>query len=60
MRPCATGRGGGGCISGAVYDGLVALAARENGAVLVTRDARARATYEAVGTSVEILRTTRA
>ena len=45
---------------GAVYDGLVALAARENDAVLVTRDARARATYEAVGTSVEILRTTRA
>ncbi len=49
-----------GIAGGAVYDGLVALAARENDAVLVTRDARARATYEAVGTSVEILRTTRA
>ena len=44
-----------GISGGAVYDGIVALAALENGAILATRDARARATYEAVGTSVEIL-----
>ncbi|WP_372435709.1 hypothetical protein [Subtercola lobariae] len=40
---------------GATYDGLVALAAREHNEVLVTRDARARSTYEAVGARVEIL-----
>jgi predicted nucleic acid-binding protein len=34
---------------GAVYDGLVALAAAEHGAVLATRDARAKGTYEKVG-----------
>ncbi|MGL5861671.1 MAG: PIN domain-containing protein [Phycicoccus sp.] len=34
---------------GAVYDALVALAAVEHNAVLATRDARALATYEAVG-----------
>lgn len=49
-----------GVAGGATYDGLVALAAREHGAVLVTRDARARATYEAVGTQVELLRDARA
>lgn len=44
-----------GVSGGATYDGLVALAARDHGAVLVTRDARARSTYEAVGVKVEIL-----
>ena len=44
-----------GISGGATYDGLVALAARENGAVLVTRDARARTTYEALGVDVEVL-----
>ena len=44
-----------GVSGGATYDGLVALAARENGAVLVTRDARARVTYEALGVDVEVL-----
>lgn len=44
-----------GVAGGATYDGLVALAARSRGAVLVTRDARARATYEAVGVRVEVL-----
>jgi predicted nucleic acid-binding protein len=43
-----------GVSGGATYDGLVALAAREHGAVLVTRDARARSTYEAVGARVEL------
>jgi toxin FitB len=41
-----------GVAGGAVYDGLVALAALEAGAELGTRDARARATYEAVGVHV--------
>lgn len=38
-----------GIAGGAVYDGLVALAAKEHGMALATRDARARGTYEAVG-----------
>ena len=46
--------GGLGIAGGAVYDALVALAAVEHGAVLATRDARARATYEAVGATVVI------
>jgi len=41
-----------GIAGGAVYDALVALAAVEHDAELVTRDARARATYEAVGARV--------
>lgn len=44
-----------GIAGGATYDGLVALAVREHGAVLVTRDARARATYEALGLSTQVL-----
>lgn len=44
-----------GIAGGATYDGLVALAARERSAVLVTRDARARSTYEALGVSTEVL-----
>jgi toxin FitB len=41
-----------GIAGGAVYDGLVALAAKEHGAALATRDARARGTYDAVGVEV--------
>ncbi|MGV9798766.1 PIN domain-containing protein [Mycobacterium sp. NPDC003449] len=44
-----------GIAGGATYDGLVALAAREHRAVLVTRDARARSTYEALGVRAEVL-----
>lgn len=44
-----------GVSGGATYDGLVALAAREHGVVLATRDARARTTYEAVGGRVELI-----
>ncbi len=44
-----------GIAGGATYDGLVALAAREHGAVLATRDARARSTYEALGVVTEVL-----
>lgn len=40
---------------GAVHDGLVALAALENGMPLATRDARARATYEALGVAVVVV-----
>jgi len=41
-----------GVAGGAVYDGLVALAAKEHGVALATRDARARGTYDAVGVNV--------
>ena len=44
-----------GIVGGATYDGLVALAAHAHGATLVTRDARARPTYEAVGVTVEVI-----
>lgn len=43
-----------GIAGGAVYDALVALVAAEHGAELATRDARAKATYEAVGASVVV------
>lgn len=41
-----------GIAGGAVYDGLVALAAKEHGVPLATRDARARGTYDAIGVEV--------
>ena len=44
-----------GIAGGAVYDALVALAAKENGALLATRDSRARGTYEAVGVRVVVV-----
>jgi toxin FitB len=44
-----------GIAGGAVYDALVALAAKEHGAALATRDARARGTYEAVGVEVVVV-----
>lgn len=44
-----------GVAGGATYDGLVALAALEHGATLVTRDSRARATYEGLGIATEVL-----
>lgn len=44
-----------GIAGGATYDGLVGLAARERNAVLFTRDARARSTYEALGVRTEVL-----
>lgn len=44
-----------GIVGGAVYDALVGLAAENNGAVLLTRDARAIGTYAAVGASIEVL-----
>lgn len=44
-----------GIAGGAVYDGLVALAAKEHGLALATRDARARGTYDAVGVKVVVV-----
>lgn len=44
-----------GIAGGAVYDALVALAARDHGADLATRDLRAKATYEAVGVRVIVV-----
>jgi predicted nucleic acid-binding protein len=44
-----------GLAGGAVYDGLVALAAKEHGVALATRDARARGTYDAVGVEVVLV-----
>lgn len=44
-----------GVAGGATYDGLVAIAAREHGIALATRDARARSTYEALGVSVQLV-----
>lgn len=44
-----------GIAGGAVYDAMVALAAAEHSATLATRDARAVATYGAVGVAVELV-----
>jgi toxin FitB len=44
-----------GIAGGAVYDGLVALAAKEHGVALATRDARARGTYDAVGVKIIVV-----
>lgn len=44
-----------GIAGGAVYDALVALAAREHEVPLATRDARAQGTYDAVGVKVIIV-----
>ncbi len=41
-----------GVVGGATYDGLMALTAREHGATLVSRDARACFTYERLGVAV--------
>lgn len=44
-----------GLIGGAVHDGLVAATAKHHDLTLVTRDRRARRTYEAVGVRVEMV-----
>jgi predicted nucleic acid-binding protein len=44
-----------GISGGAVYDAIVALAARHAGLALLTRDARAIPTYVALGARVEML-----
>lgn len=47
--------GGLGIAGGAVYDALVALAAREHDVQLATRDARAKVTYDALGVPVVVV-----
>lgn len=42
---------------GAVYDAMVALAAKQHGLTLATRDRRACATYQRVGVPVELVLT---
>lgn len=44
-----------GIASGAVYDGLVGLAARTDGRVLLTRDERAAPTYRRLKVSYELV-----
>jgi predicted nucleic acid-binding protein len=44
-----------GIAGSAVYDALVALAAKEHQAALATRDARAQGTYDAVGVKVIVV-----
>ncbi|HVT78127.1 MAG TPA: PIN domain-containing protein [Acidimicrobiales bacterium] len=44
-----------GIARGAIYDALIAESARSAGGILVTADARASATYRAVGVQVEML-----
>ncbi len=44
-----------GIAGGAVYDALVALAAKDHQVALATRDARAQGTYDAVGATVIIV-----
>ncbi|MFD9827206.1 hypothetical protein ACFWXB_07010 [Tsukamurella tyrosinosolvens] len=44
-----------GIAGGAVYDALVAVAARDNDVVLATMDARARGTYNRVGVATTLI-----
>lgn len=44
-----------GIVGGAVYDALVGEAARTNETLLLTRDQRARRTYDLLGVSYELL-----
>ena len=44
-----------GIVGGAVYDALVAEAAKTNNTVLLTRDQRACRTYELLGVDYELL-----
>lgn len=44
-----------GVVGGAVYDALVAEAARLDGRVLLTRDRRARSTYDSIGVKYKIV-----
>jgi predicted nucleic acid-binding protein len=44
-----------GIAGGAVYDALVALAAKDHGTALATRDARARGTYDTIGVKIILI-----
>jgi len=45
-----------GVSGGAVYDALVAAAARQHARPLISGDARARPVYEALGVTIEVIR----
>jgi toxin FitB len=47
-----------GISGGAVYDALVGAAARQHAQRLISSDARARPTYEALGVDAQLIRTT--
>lgn len=42
-------------IAGGVYDAIVALAAKDHGAPLATRDGQARGTYDAVSVQIVVV-----
>lgn len=44
-----------GIVGGAIYDALVAEAARSNGRRLLTRDQRARRTYDLIGVAYDLV-----
>lgn len=44
-----------GIAGGAAYDALVGMAAHRAGLTLATRDARAQATYQAIGAQIELV-----
>ena len=44
-----------GIAGGAVYDGLVAMAASQHGLTLLTRDARAASTYSLIGVRIDVV-----
>jgi len=44
-----------GIAGGAVYDGLVAMAASQHGLTLLTRDSRAAATYSLIGVRIDVV-----
>ena len=55
LRECVDILAAAGIAGGAAYDGLVALAARDHGAVLASRDIRAEPTYRWLGVEVEMI-----
>ena len=54
-RSWLDGLGTVGIVGGPVYDALVGEAARTNNTVLLTRDQRARRTYDLLGVDYEML-----
>jgi len=55
QRSLVTELAAAGVDGGASYDGLIAATARAHGEVLITRDARAARTYEALGVDLELV-----
>ena len=55
VQPLLTRIGQVGIVGGAVYDALVGEAARINGCTLLTRDLRAKRTYDLLGVTYELV-----